>query len=74
METVEILKIIEQKVKEHETQMAACQINLDAIQTSLTDKNKPDIKVLGKLAILKDKMIFHKACKMALEDVLKEIK
>lgn len=73
MQQSKVVEIIKKKIKEHETEMSGCQINLDAAQTSLTGKDRPDIKNIGKLAILKDKMMFHKACKMTLEDLLNEI-
>ena len=73
MQKRQFIEIIKKKVKEHEKEMAGCQINLDAQTMSLTADSKPDITKAAKLAVLKDKMMFHKACKMTLEDLLEEV-
>jgi nucleoid DNA-binding protein len=73
MQKSELINIIRKKVKEHEKEMSGCQINIDALQTSLTTVEEPDTVKLAKLGILNSKMIFHKACKATLEDILDEI-
>ncbi len=74
MEIQKVIKLIQKKIKEHEVEMTGCQTSLDAAQMSLTSNNRPDITKIAQLATVKDKMIFHKACKMALEDLLEEVK
>ena len=73
MEVNEILDYIKKVVKEHEVEIVGCQGALDTLQMDLTKEQKPDIKKLSEVAILKDKMIFHKACKAQLEDLLEVI-
>lgn len=70
---MEIGEIIKKRVSEHEVEMVGCQQAVDAILSQLTNKSDRDIVTVNKLGILKDKMLFHKACKMCLEDLLNEI-
>lgn len=70
---MQVQEIIKKKIKEHEQEMTGCQINLDALQTNLTGTKRPDINKIARLATVKDKMLFHKAAKAVLEDLLREI-
>lgn len=68
-----IIKIIKNNIAEHEKELMLVQANMDGKQKNLTSGKSPDIKELSKLAVLKDKLLFHKACKMCLEDLLEQV-
>ena len=64
----EILKLIMKKIDEHFTAMEEVDKEIKAL------KKEKTIESAAKHMILKDKGVFHKACVMVLNDVLKEIK
>ena len=66
-----ILKIINKKLAEHVTEVDAVQQEIEEKRTKA--KESKDIDAARNLMILKDKMMFHKACAMILQDVLDEI-
>lgn len=72
-----IILIIENKIKEHRMEIEGCTSALPNLQTQANmaiEKKKHDVAVYGqKIMILKDKMLFHKACVMTLTDLLKDI-
>ena len=69
--TRSIEKIINVKLTEHISETEAIQDELDKLQKKL--KENKDIKIAQQFMILKDKMLFHKACTLALQDVLDEV-
>jgi hypothetical protein len=64
----EIVKMIMKKIDEHFTSMEEVNLELK------TMKKEKTIESAAKHMILKDKAVFHKACVLVLNDVLKEIK
>lgn len=62
--TVEIITLINTKIEEHKKEIEACDIGLKA----LLKKDKALDNAM-KHMILKDKVIFHKACLLALNDL-----
>ena len=65
-----IEKIVSTKLAEHVSETDAVQQKLEEITKKLQEKR--DVEMAQKFMILKDKMIFHKACSMVLQDVLDE--
>jgi len=74
MEIIKIIDVIKNNIAEHEKELLLVQANMDGKQKNLTSGKTPDITELSKLAVLKDKLLFHKACKMCLEDLLEQVK
>ena len=69
MEKTQILNIINTKIKEHEAELK--QVSQDVLQVhGIKPKN---IEEAGKILVLKDKIIFHKAAIMALADLKQEV-
>ena len=66
-----ILAIINKKLAEHVNEVDAVQQELEGKREKARE-NK-DIDSARNLMILKDKMMFHKACSMILQDVLDDI-
>jgi len=75
---MKIKKLIETKINEHQIEITGCVDSLESIQTKM---GKVNTKIPGpdamhnafKLAVLKDKLIFHKAAVAVLKDVLGDI-
>lgn len=65
-----ILSIIEKKISEHQTE-------INGAQNELLDKNSQlknkSVSEAAKLLVLKDKIMFHKAALLVLEDLKKDI-
>lgn len=53
---------------EHVEETEATKVELDKLNAKMTDKK--DIELARKIMILKDKLMFHKACSMVLQDLL----
>lgn len=69
MDKKTITQLIDSKTKEHEAEIQACSKDLIRVHGV-----KPkDAEEAGKFLIIKDKVIFHKACIMALTDLKEEI-
>lgn len=64
-------KVINKKLTEHILETEATQEELDRLKKQFAEKKETEVGF--KLAVLKDKLIFHKACSMALQDVLDEV-
>lgn len=70
MKTVpEILNIINTKIDEHKKEVEACSGGLEALQ-----KKEKALDNAMKHMVLKDKIIFHKACLLVLNDLKDAIK
>lgn len=76
----EIIATINTKITEHTNEIRAAQQALDGIMSkttlkpgSVSEAAKNSQQNIIQLGILKDKIIFHKACKLTLEDLLTEI-
>lgn len=70
MDKLKIIEAIDKRLKEHK-------VEIDGVQRDLLDekgKLKPkSVEAAAKLLALKDKMLFHKAAILVLEDLKKEI-
>lgn len=64
------IQIIERRLKEHKEEVALIDEELTKYKSSITT---PNIEVLQHLSILKDRLLFNKACATLLEDLKKEI-
>lgn len=80
MDKDKVLGIIRQKIGEHKYEMDQSQLNnhniqreIDKAKESLHSSPKEAMIKAGNLMILKDKMMFHKACIATLEDVLEAV-
>lgn len=74
----EILQSIRNKITEHKNIMTQIESDLGQMRSLLQklneQGNKQDLmQESAKLLVLKDKMLFHKACVLVLEDLKKEI-
>ena len=70
-----IEKIVRDKLTEHVAETEATQEELDKLRNDSKKVQKDsETKLLNaqKVMILKDKMMFHKACSMILQDILDE--
>lgn len=70
---VNVNKIIENKIKEHEVELQGSTIECEKLRKELKETTKPDVMVANKLLIMKDKILFHKSCVMVLKDLQAEI-
>ena len=61
--------LIQSKIKEHEYEIKGCGKDL----VSLKGLKPKDAEEAGRLLILKDKIMFHKSCILALQDVEKDL-
>jgi len=57
---------------DHKAESLATTTELEVLNN--TKKNKKDIDLARRIMVLKDKLMFHKACSMVLQDVLDERK
>ena len=80
MEVIKIKESLILKIKEHKNEILASQQAIDGIRKKTTLKTKAfaDLSDQAKqgvmqLGILKDKVLFHKACLACLQDLLTEI-
>ncbi len=71
MEKNKILEIIDKKLKEHQIEIDGCQNNLLDERGKLRYKSVPEAT---KMLIIKDKLMFHKACVLALTELKEEVK
>lgn len=69
----EVVEIINKKIYEHVMEVEATQISLDKARDKNANK-EPAIETARNMMILKDKLMFHKACAMALADLLVDLK
>lgn len=74
----EILQMIKDKIGEHEKEMLATLADQDVLKSKLeTVQKEGNMHKLmvesNKIIVLKDKALFHKAAKLVLEDILKDI-
>lgn len=63
----EIVTLINRKIREHKVEIEGASIEL------LNMRKDGQIQTAMKHMVLKDKMVFHKACIATLEDLLKDI-
>lgn len=72
-----ILTIIDKKVEEHKVEIQGATNQIETLQSKLSNKNTVHkdsiIKVARQLGMLKDKVVFHKACVAALTDLKVEL-
>jgi len=68
MET--LVQIIKNKMTDHIREVEATKTQLEVLNN--TKKDKKDIDLARRIMVLKDKLMFHKACSMVLQDVLDE--
>ena len=71
MKIEEIKQLIQSKVKEHEKEVHETANAIEALQREMAQKLKPE--QITKIAVLKDKIIFHKAAAAALADLKGEL-
>lgn len=71
MQTEEVIKLINKRLKEH-TDEAEATADAMAVKKEALKGNR-DVNKAGEVMILKDKAMFHRACCLVLEDLLKEI-
>lgn len=76
----DILDLIDKKIGEHKTEVFGSQamsdklkMELSATKEKLKRPSADSISNVMKLGVLKDKMIFHKACMDVLQDLRDEI-
>jgi hypothetical protein len=80
MDRDKVLSLIDKKIQEHKYEvdmsnnlMDKYRTDMSTVDVKLTNKNEDLIKDTLKLGVLKDKIIFHKACIAALEDLKQNI-
>lgn len=71
MDNKNIVKLINTKIAEHNLEVSGSEEELDKLKRK--NLNKPDITSLGKIGILKDKIIFHRSAIATLQDLLNEV-
>jgi hypothetical protein len=71
MDKDQIVTLINTKLAEHKHEMVECAKYVPTQQDLV--KNNRNVKEAGKLMVIKDKLLFHKACVLLLEDLLKDI-
>lgn len=72
----EVLKnTIQKRISEHSFEVKTANDKLEAEKQKITQNKKglPDLQTLNQVGILKDKIVFHKACIMTLNDILETI-
>lgn len=67
----EILNLIKNKEVEHKAEIVNCSKALDNLKLQV-DANR-SIELGTKYLVVKDKIMFHKACLLTLDDLKKEI-
>lgn len=71
MKTIpEILAIMNKKIEEHKREVEAASTELESLKKGV----KPGIENAMKQLVLKDKVLFHKAAGLALNDLKESIK
>lgn len=71
---MDYLYLIDKKILEHRFEIEGCQLELEKMRPSLLESiGKKDIILMQKVAILKDKTIFHIAAVETLQDLKKEL-
>lgn len=70
MQKNDILEILNKKIKEHQIEIDGCQNNLLDGQGKLKYKS---VQEATKMLVLKDKLVFHRACISALVDLKEEL-
>ena len=69
-----ISSIITNKIEEHKLEIVGSDKAITQLQKSLkSETTRPDFNKVQHLGILKDKIIFHKACAAVLADLLETI-
>lgn len=68
-----LMQIIEKRISEHKLETAGAELNTQALQKEAKENHRPNLQMLQKLAILKDKALFHKAAIMVLEELKEEL-
>jgi hypothetical protein len=72
VEKEKILNLIEKKIQEHNQEIKQSQEKLKELQEVMKNR-KPELISLQELAVIKDKILFHKSSSMVLVDLKKEI-
>lgn len=67
------LDLIEKRISEHKLEAAGSELNTQQLQKQAKENHRPNLQTLQKLAILKDKALFHKAAVMVLEELKEEL-
>lgn len=76
---LEILKVVKNKIKEHQQIIEQIQLDVDKMREKLTALKEQAVNQQqlmlesAKLLTLKDRMLFHKAAVMTLKDIENEI-
>lgn len=61
------------KISEHKKEIDESMRVLDTLKLTVKSGTRPDSDLLMKMGIIKDKIMFHKACAACLEDLRDEL-
>ena len=73
MNNEKVINLIDKKISEHKLEIAGSELNTQKLQKEAKETIRPDLQTLQRLAILKDKALFHKAATMVLENLKEEL-
>ena len=72
MTNEDIINIIDRRIEEHKAEIVVCNAESDKLKEQ-RKTDKPNLELLQKLAVLKDRSLFNRASLLVLNDLKKEI-